>query len=424
MDVDFSDLQNSGSGGGGGGSGAGGNNGGAGGGGGGGGGGGDDITSDLLQKFSCMNTNDREVLIQQFKILLGEKSATTNVEFWLDMNNWNLEAAVCAYFDHDGSNNALSPFPFIKLPSMTFTPSDNNFVDRIPVNTPFFYHCIITNSGDEPWPVGCTLRFVGGTQLSSEERITLPSLSAGQSAEVKFSFISPPVPGGHECTWRPATLTGQFFGETIFIIINVYDDLSTVTQQLSNANLMDSSEGGGGGSSSSSNFLIRSGTLQTPLPLCTVTPMGTQNSPLSAWENLSRTSGALVSTDIFGPPMTSPNNFTAGMCLPGSTTAGHLGGPSSGAEGSGHHQLANGSIPSMQQQQHQQHNAFLGGTPPQSTAQSMQQQQQPASPLMLTFDHLSGLRQSQEQQQPPPPTSSPSSATAASQHEPIDDSMS
>lgn len=59
----------------------------------------------------------------------------------------NLEAAVCAYFDHDGSNNALSPFPFIKLPAMTFTPSDNNFVDRIPVNTPFFYHCIITNSG-------------------------------------------------------------------------------------------------------------------------------------------------------------------------------------------------------------------------------------------------------------------------------------
>lgn len=78
MDVDFSDLQNSGGG-------AGGNSGGEGGGG---GGGGDDITSDLLQKFSCMNTNDREVLIQQFKILLGDKSATTNVEFWLDMNNW------------------------------------------------------------------------------------------------------------------------------------------------------------------------------------------------------------------------------------------------------------------------------------------------------------------------------------------------
>lgn len=70
MDVDFSDLQNSNSG-------AGGN-----------GGGGDDITSDLLQKFSCMNTNDREVLIQQFKKLLGDRSATTNVEFWLDMNNW------------------------------------------------------------------------------------------------------------------------------------------------------------------------------------------------------------------------------------------------------------------------------------------------------------------------------------------------
>ena len=72
MDVDFGDIQNSG-----GSSGSGG-----------GGGGGDDITSDLLQKFSCMNTNDREVLIQQFKVLLGEKCSESNAEFWLDMNNW------------------------------------------------------------------------------------------------------------------------------------------------------------------------------------------------------------------------------------------------------------------------------------------------------------------------------------------------
>lgn len=66
MDVDFGDATNSG----------------------GGGGGGDDITSDLLQKFSCMNTNDRDVLINQFKVLLGEKCTMSNAEFWLDMNNW------------------------------------------------------------------------------------------------------------------------------------------------------------------------------------------------------------------------------------------------------------------------------------------------------------------------------------------------
>lgn len=88
--------------------------------------------------------------------------------------------------------------------------------------------------GDEPWPVGCTLRFVGGTQLSSEERITLPSLSAGQSAEVKFSFISPSVAGGHECTWRPATLTGQFFGGTTFwsyLFFEILTEFSFIQRQ-------------------------------------------------------------------------------------------------------------------------------------------------------------------------------------------------
>lgn len=186
--------------------------------------------------------------------------------------------------------------------------------------------------------------------------------------------------------------------ETIFIIINVFDDLSTVAQQLSNAHLMDATEGL---TSSSSSFQQRSNALQTPLPLCTVTPLGTQNSPLSAWDvnqsssstSQTRNTSIVATSDMYNLP---PNTFTAGMCLPGSTAAGHT--PEN------HVQMGNGSLPTMQQQ-HQQ-NAFIVGTPP--SAQMAQNHLQANSPLMLT--HLN---------QPP---SSPSAA--ASQHEPIDDSMS
>lgn len=52
------------------------------------GGGNDDITMDLLHQFSCMNTDDRDTLIQQFKKLLGERCNDSKAEFWLDMNNW------------------------------------------------------------------------------------------------------------------------------------------------------------------------------------------------------------------------------------------------------------------------------------------------------------------------------------------------
>ena len=48
----------------------------------------DDVTSDLLLRFSCMNTTEKEVLVQQFRTVLGEKGKDTNAEFWLDMNNW------------------------------------------------------------------------------------------------------------------------------------------------------------------------------------------------------------------------------------------------------------------------------------------------------------------------------------------------
>ncbi|KAJ6220152.1 hypothetical protein RDWZM_005964 [Blomia tropicalis] len=319
MDVDFGDVQ------------AGGNSGD-------GGGGGDDITSELLQKFSCMNTTDREVLIQQFKVLLGEKCSETSAEFWLDMNNWNLQAAVCSYFDYENQNSSY----LIKLPSMSFI-SDPNFVDRWPPNSSFTYHCIVTNSGDEPWPLGCSLRFCGGTQMSHEERVLLPGLIPGQSADVKLSMISPNSVGGHSCQWRPATLTGQFFGETIFIIINVTDDqmLQSVTQQLSDAHLsMDLNQ-----SKDNVAYSMPQPSSASLLPLIP-TP-----------------SSVSIATTIF--PNSNSNQFTPGMCLPGSTAAGYT------APMDEHHQssnsLSNGILPSnndtaivqaQQQQQQQQQLLF------------------------------------------------------------------
>lgn len=199
--------------------------------------------------------------------------------------------------------------------------------------------------------------------------------------------------------------------ETIFIIINVFDDLSTVAQQLSNAHLMDATEGLT--SSASSSFQQRSNALQTPLPLCTVTPLGAQNSPLSPWDvnqssssssaSQTRNTSIVATSDMYHhlPPM-SPSTFTAGMCLPGSTAAGHTPGVEN------HVQMGNGSLPSLQHQ-HQQ-NAFIVGTPPSAQMAQSHHLQQANSPLMLT--HLSQ----------PPSSSSPSAA--ASQHEPIDDSMS
>lgn len=48
----------------------------------------DALASDLLQKFSRLNTNDRDSLLQQFKHFTGNQCNDSIAEFWLDMNNW------------------------------------------------------------------------------------------------------------------------------------------------------------------------------------------------------------------------------------------------------------------------------------------------------------------------------------------------
>ena len=47
-----------------------------------------DIDQTLLQKFSCLGTTDKEELIKQFQILVGNNHNESTASFFLDMNNW------------------------------------------------------------------------------------------------------------------------------------------------------------------------------------------------------------------------------------------------------------------------------------------------------------------------------------------------
>ena len=50
-----------------------------------------DIDTQLLQQFSSMGTNDKEVLIAEFQRLLGDQLNAAGCAFYLDMNNWSVE---------------------------------------------------------------------------------------------------------------------------------------------------------------------------------------------------------------------------------------------------------------------------------------------------------------------------------------------
>src|SRR5699024_2597331 len=116
--------------------------------------------------------------------------------------------------------------------------------------------------------------------------------------------------------------------------------LQSVTQQLCDAHLMDSDQGGVGPASA----------LTLPLSSSTVTPLEQPLNPLSLnahsqalqLHHSPNMVSSLSSSLPSGAPLSSfppnaanqssPNHFTAGMCIPGSTAAGFLPTPDAGQQ--------------------------------------------------------------------------------------------
>ena len=75
-----------------------------------------DLESSLLQQFSCMSTSNKDDLIQEFQRLLAPNQL--NVEgctFFLELSNWNLQQAICAYFDYDQHKLLQQPLPDVSF---------------------------------------------------------------------------------------------------------------------------------------------------------------------------------------------------------------------------------------------------------------------------------------------------------------------
>ncbi|KAK6189982.1 hypothetical protein SNE40_001938 [Patella caerulea] len=186
-----------------------------------------DLDGKLLQQFSSMGTTDRDVLIAEFQKLLGNQLNPNSCAFFLDMNNWNLQAAIGSYYDFEQ--------PPITLPSMAFV-KDITIGDgeAIPPNTKFIKTWRVKNGGSDTWPPGCSLRFSGGDNLSVTDRVLVDILQPHQETNISIEMTSPSSSGVYQGQWRMSTPTGHFFGEIIWVIINVEEGgILAVTQQMS-----------------------------------------------------------------------------------------------------------------------------------------------------------------------------------------------
>ncbi|ROT78805.1 hypothetical protein C7M84_002477 [Penaeus vannamei] len=79
----------------------------------------------------------------------------------------------------------------------------------------------IQNTGEDGWPIGCSLIFTGGEQLGAPSHVSVASLGAGECADVSVEMLSPAEPGLYSSKWRMSTTQGNFFGDTIWVIVPV-----------------------------------------------------------------------------------------------------------------------------------------------------------------------------------------------------------
>ncbi|KAJ9584172.1 hypothetical protein L9F63_021469 [Diploptera punctata] len=193
-----------------------------------------EVDQTLLQQFSCMGTTDKDELINQLQILVGHNLNEAAAAFFLDMNNWNLQGAVCSYFDFE------SPY---KLPSMSLVKDITiGEGESIPPCTKFTKTWRVQNIGEETWPPGCCLTFSGGDRLCADERIPVLSVSPGSTMDLSVDMVSPQQPGIYESKWRMSTPSGSYFGDVIWVILTVAEGGTlALTQQLSHLSDLGSS---------------------------------------------------------------------------------------------------------------------------------------------------------------------------------------
>ncbi|UJR37100.1 hypothetical protein I4U23_029804 [Adineta vaga] len=184
------------------------------------------LDEDLMERLRSITTSNREDLIAQFRSTTNAMLTDEGCAFFLEMSNWNLNEAILAYYDAE--------MPTDKIPQMRFLADVTvGEGEAIPPNTRFVKTWRVENSGSEPWPNNCSLRFVNGDRLQDRDETYVGSLAPGEQANISVDITSPTMSKIIRSQWRLFTSAGVPFGDPIWLIASVEEGgLMGITQQL------------------------------------------------------------------------------------------------------------------------------------------------------------------------------------------------
>jgi hypothetical protein len=80
---------------------------------------------------------------------------------------------------------------------------------------------LVENNGTCNWDRRFSLRLIAGSEMGAGSDLALYPARSGKQVEIQIQFAAPQEPGLHRSAWQAADPQGNFFGDPIFIEINV-----------------------------------------------------------------------------------------------------------------------------------------------------------------------------------------------------------
>lgn len=82
----------------------------------------------------------------------------------------------------------------------------------------------ILNTGTTIWGSGYQLVFTSGKQMGAPSTVSIPAAAPGEVVELNVDIIAPSEPGTYRGYWRLRNPQGTYFGDELWVQVNVSDD--------------------------------------------------------------------------------------------------------------------------------------------------------------------------------------------------------
>ena len=85
------------------------------------------------------------------------------------------------------------------------------------------------NSGTCDWDEDFVLTFETGTDMDGEDTVIDETVTTGETASLSVVLVAPETEGTYTGYWRLSTASGAAFGQSVFVMIVVSEDVATST---------------------------------------------------------------------------------------------------------------------------------------------------------------------------------------------------